>query len=309
MPIQRPRPNLSESPAAAWDAAIRAGDFPAAWAISDAVLAGRDPATRDDPALPYHLRWVWDGRPFDGRRVLVRCYHGLGDTLMFARFLPALRARAAHVTLEVQSELAAVLADSADVGQVFHQDAPLPPAEVDVEIMELAHALRCQPSGRPYLRSPASPDGTGRIGVCWKAGPWDPPRSIPAAMLQAVLAPLARVAPLVSLQRGPAAADAPDLADPLDGSMDLVRTAALVAGLDAVVAVDTMVAHLAGALGRPVFVMLKPEADWRWGLEPFSVWYCSVRLVRQRTAGDWAGVAADAARALTAGLGGNFDCA
>jgi ADP-heptose:LPS heptosyltransferase len=91
--------------------------------------------------------------------------------------------------------------------------------------------------------------------------------------------------------------------------MDLVRTAALVAGLDAVVTIDTMVAHLAGALGRKVIVMLKPDADWRWGQEACSVWYQTVRLARQREAGDWAGVAAEAAEALTAARGRNFDCA
>ena len=58
---------------------MRRGDFPAAWVIAEQALGGRDPATRDDPSLPYHLRWVWDGRAFDGRDVLVRCYHGLGD--------------------------------------------------------------------------------------------------------------------------------------------------------------------------------------------------------------------------------------
>ena len=88
-----------------WTAAMRRGDHRAAWDIMAAAHSARDPATRDDPNLPYHLRWVWDGRPFDGRRVLVRCYHGLGDTVQFARFLPHLRARAAEVTVEMQPRL------------------------------------------------------------------------------------------------------------------------------------------------------------------------------------------------------------
>ncbi len=288
---------------------MRADDLPAAWAVSDAVLAARDPARRDDPGLPYHLRWVWDGRPLDGRRVLVRCYHGLGDTLMFARYLPVLRARAAHVTLEVQRELCPLLDGWADRVHPFDHDAPLPPEEVDVEIMELAHALRCRPDDAPYLQVPPSAAGAGRVGVCWQAGTWDPQRSVPAALLPGVLAPLARVAPLLSLQRGPATAQAHGLPDPLAGSMDIVQSAALVAGLAAVVTVDTMLAHLAGALGRPVVVMLKPDADWRWGRTSRSAWYRTVRLVRQRAAGDWAGVAADAAGVLTAAAGGNFDCA
>ena len=73
-----------------WEQAMRRGDLGAAWAISDQVLRERDPSRRDDASLPYHERWVWDGRSFDGADVLVRCYHGLGDTLQFARYLPAL---------------------------------------------------------------------------------------------------------------------------------------------------------------------------------------------------------------------------
>ena len=88
-----------------WEAAMRRGDFAAAWRVNDAVLAARDPATRDDPALPYHQRWVWDGTPPDGADVLVRCYHGLGDTLMFSRYLPVLKRRAARLRVEVQPEL------------------------------------------------------------------------------------------------------------------------------------------------------------------------------------------------------------
>ncbi len=103
-------PPATEDHGAAWLRCMRNQDFAGAWAISDAVLAMRDPAGRDDPSLPYHLRWVWDGTPPHGRDVLVRCYHGLGDTLQFARFLPALRARAARVTVEAQRELCPLLA-------------------------------------------------------------------------------------------------------------------------------------------------------------------------------------------------------
>ena len=94
-----------------WMEAMRDGDLDAAHVISDAVLAARDPATRDDPSQPHHLRWVWDGTPPDGRDVLVRCYHGLGDTLQFARFLPALSGRAASVTVEAPAALVPLLSD------------------------------------------------------------------------------------------------------------------------------------------------------------------------------------------------------
>ena len=266
---------------------MRRGDFQAAWAVSDAVLAARDPATRDDPSLPYHLRWVWDATPLDGRRVLVRCYHGLGDTLQFCRYLPALRRRAARVTLEVQAPLAPLLAGWADAVRPFDLARPLPPDEVDIEIMELAHALRLAPDDAAYLRARPSP--VRGIGLCWQAGGWDPDRDVPAT----ALAGLGRFGPLISLQRGPAAGEAAKLGatDPLEGCMNLPRLAGLVAGLDAVVTVDTMVAHLAGALGRPTAVMLKHDADWRWGCGAGCVWYGSVRTFRQRDSRIWDGVA------------------
>ena len=125
---------------------MRAGRHAAAWAMQMAAIAARDPATRDDPALPYHLRWVWDGRPFDDRDVLVRCYHGLGDTLQFARYLPALAARARSVTVEAQARLVPLLAQMAGMTVVpFDVDRPHRPSDCDIEITELPLALRLAP--------------------------------------------------------------------------------------------------------------------------------------------------------------------
>ena len=273
---------------------MRAGDFRTAWAVSDAVLATHGGEVADDPRRPYHERWVWDGRPFEGRRVLVRCYHGLGDTLQFCRFLPALRVRAAHVTVEAQGELLAVLRTVPGIDRLvaFDPACPLPPAECDLEIMELCHALRREPDPAPYLRADPLPGGRGGLGLCWAAGGWNPARSIGAALLR----PVAALGRPVSLQRGPAAAEAGVLgaADPLGGSLAVERTARLVAGLDAVVTVDTMVAHLAGALGRPAFVLLQHAPDWRWGSGGMNgcAWYSTVRTVRQPAPGDWPGAVA-----------------
>lgn len=272
---------------------MRRGDFAAAWRVSDAVLAARDPRVRDDPAEPYHLRWVWDGRPFAGRRVLVRCYHGLGDTIQFARFLPLLRPQVAALDMEVQPELAGLLAGVPGPDRLipFEPAHPLPPSECDIEIMELAHALRVAPGPAPYLCVPAAGrprNRTGfRVGLCWAAGGWDPRRSVPFR----ALSPLGQVpgVRLVSLQRGPAAADGP-LPDDLAGDdpMDVCATARLMQSLDLVVTVDTMVAHLAGALGRPTWLLLQADADWRWmaGRDD-SPWYPAMRLYRQDAPGDW----------------------
>lgn len=288
-----------------WLEATRRGDFPAAWTVSDAVLAGRDLATRDNPALPYHLRWVWDGQPIEGRRVLVRCYHGLGDTLQFCRYLPLLRSRVAALTVETQPGLANLLSTLPGPDQVvpFDPAHPLQASDADIEIMELAHALRLPPPPPPYLHVvPRRQSETGLfVGLCWAAGGWDPDRSIPVE----ALAPLADLPGLrlVSLQRGPAANAASNelLAVAQDCSMDLMRTARLVAGLDLVVTVDTMIAHLAAALGRPTWLLLKRDADWRWG-HGRSPWYPAVRQFRQSIPGDWAAPVAALVAELRRGL-------
>ena len=282
-----------------WMQAMRDGEFARAWALSDAVLAARDPATRDDPTQPYHLRWVWDGRSWLGREVLVRCYHGLGDTLNFVRLLPLLRHEAAAITLEVQPELAGLLrhAPGADRVVPFDVAHPMPPAECDIEIMELPHALRIDRETIPS--APAYPTASqGAIGLCWQAGNWDPARSITAARLvEACAVPGMR---LFSLQRGPAAEAATvAFANRLDRSMDVEDTAALIRTLDLVVSVDTMVAHLAGMLGTPTLLLLHAEPDWRWMRDTDrSPWYASMRLLRQRRPGDWSEPLAELRRLL-----------
>ncbi len=266
-------------------------DFPAAWRVADAVLASRPADTRNDPSRPYHERWVWGGRDLTGRQVTVRCYHGLGDTLQFARFLPALRARAAHVTLEAQPQLCPLLANLGGVDRLI----PFDPAEPilatdDIEIMELQHALRILPGNQPYLTvSPAAVTGA-TIGVCWQAGSWDPARSLPLADLRPVLPPGA-----ISLQRG-----ATGLPDPLDGCMSVLATAGLVASLACIITVDTMIAHLAGALGRPVHLLLKAGADWRWGRGHRTAWYPGTHIHRQHRPGDWSAAIDSLGQALRA---------
>ncbi|WP_220443711.1 hypothetical protein [Paracoccus luteus] len=278
-----------------WTAAMRRGDFPAAWDIAAASLAARDPRTRDDPRLPYHLRWVWDGRPFDGRNVLVRCYHGLGDTLMFARFLPLLARRAASVTVEMQPALIPLFRGFPGIDRLlpFDPARPAPPQDCDIEIMELALALRAPPDRAPppYLRAAPAPLPTGTLALCWRAGDWDARRSIP----QALFAPLCD-RPAVTLVTAPTALP---VMNPQGCPVDMVRTAGLVAGAALVVTADTMAAHLAGALGRPVWLLAPHDPDWRWPVTgDRSPWYPAMRVWRQGAPGDWAGVMARVAAAL-----------
>ncbi len=271
----------------AWVGAMRAGDHAAAFRINDLVLAGRDPAQRDDPSLPYHLRWVWDGTPFYGRQVLIRCYHGLGDTLQFARYLPLLRPFVASLTVEVQPALLSLLASIPSVDRLipFRPDAPAPPAECDIEIMELAHALRLPPKAAPptWLRITPVSARQGTLGLCWQAGDWDRERSLPEYLMAAFTD-----WPCVTLQ--PEATDLRVL-NTAGCPRDIAGTAGLIAALDLVITVDTMVAHLAGSLNRPTWLILKHDADWRWmERRADSPWYPSLRLYRQPRAGDWESV-------------------
>jgi ADP-heptose:LPS heptosyltransferase len=132
--------------------------------------------------------------------------------------------------------------------------------------------------------------GRGKlIGLCWTAGDWDRGRSIPLAALLDALPPCR----LVSLQRGPAAAESEGAAaarfvNPGDRSLDILETAGLIGAVDLVVTVDSMVAHLAGALGRPTSLLLKHDADWRWLADRTdSPWYPAMRLLRQHRPNDW----------------------
>jgi hypothetical protein len=296
---------------------MRAGAWADAWAVGDAVIRARAGATCWH--LPRHEQWVWDGRPLAGRRVLVRCYHGLGDTLMFARFVPPLRREAAEVTLWAQPALLPLLATMRGVGPLLalHDGAPEAAYDADLEVMELAHAVRATPATLPppprFDVAPAvlPRDGRLAVGLVWECGDWDRAvRSVPPALL----APLAAVpgVALHVLQRGPAlaefaAAGAAAFGGPLgegttaraSGSDDVLEAARLVRALDLVITVDSMPAHLAGALGVPVWTLLPHAADWRWmdGRDD-SPWYPTMRLFRQPRPGDWPGAVARAADAL-----------
>jgi hypothetical protein len=280
-----------------WTAAIRRGDYRAAFAIGDAAIAARDPAQRDDARVDYHRRWVWDGRGFDGADVLVRCYHGLGDTIQFARFLPLLRQRARSVTVEAPARLHNLLATIPGVDRLlaFDNAAPTKPFACDIEITELPQALRATPADAavPYLRASPAALPAGTIGLCYSSGDWDHDRRVPPALL----APLCETNRCLSLVAEPT-----DLAvlNPAGCPFDIDATAALVAACSLVVTVDTMIAHLAGALGRPTWLMLKAEPDWRWtpGARD-TPWYPTMRLYPQPRTGDWTGVIEAVARDLS----------
>lgn len=291
----------------AWTEAMLRGDFEAAWRISDAVLRRR--AGSDCSDLPLHLRWVWDGTPLEGKRVLVRCYHGLGDTLQFIRFVPILARRAREVGVEAQPALLPLLKSLAGAPRLMPLGHAGTGWQAEIESMELPHALRTTlaslPADVPYLAPPAARTPRLRkglrVGIVWAAGDWRRERSLPPELL----APLTRLPiVLVGLQQGPAwrALDpsiARAFATEVDATSSIIDTAALMQQLDAIVTVDTMAAHLAGALGRRVWLLLDAAADWRWMTERNdSPWYPTMRLFRQREPGAWGPVMEEVAARL-----------
>jgi tetratricopeptide (TPR) repeat protein len=265
--------------------------------------------------------WLGD-QPLTDKTILLHAEQGLGDAVQFIRYAPLVAARGARVLVEVPAPLKPLIEGLAGVSAVIARGEPLPAFDLHCPLLSLplafATELASVPGAAPYLRAgddriaawaPRLPPRRGlRVGLAWSGNPAlknDRNRSIA----------LARLAPLwdlpdvqvIGLQREPRPDDAdvlraaPQLMNLGDDVKDFADTAAVIAQLDVVVAVDTAVAHLAGALGRPVFVLLPYAPDFRWLIaRSDSPWYPTARLLRQPAIGDWEGVVADLCRELTA---------
>ncbi|MGI9115178.1 MAG: ADP-heptose--LPS heptosyltransferase [Chthoniobacterales bacterium] len=280
-----------------WLRHMRAGDFESAWKVSDEVLRLR--RGRDCANLPRHLQWVWKGEPLEGKRVLIRCYHGLGDTVQFIRYAPMVKRIAAHVTVWAQPELLPLLQTmraAFDELLPLHGGAPDCEFEVDVELMELPHLFRSTvaaiPANVPYFhlsRAEVEHDDKLNVGLVWAAGEWDERRSIPFDLVRE-LGDVGGVRWHI-LQRGPALADWNGDFGVNSGSDDVLEAARTIAGLDLLISIDSLPAHLGGALGVPTWTLLHSDPDWRWmsGRDD-SQWYPTMRLFRQRHPGDWQSV-------------------
>jgi tetratricopeptide (TPR) repeat protein len=279
------------------------GDFAAGWSGYESRWA--------TTALAPHRRdfkrplWLGD-RPLAGRTILLYAEQGYGDTIQFVRYAPRVAALGARVILEVQPELVRLMAALPDIEVIAHGQ-PLPAFDLQCPLMSLPLAFRTQlstiPADIPYIGLPAedaaaSPDDDRErrplVGLVWAGDPLhknDSNRSMPLSTLR----PLLDLPQLqfVSLQQEVGAQDTEVLrhhpglrtAGPF---RDFAATAAAIAQLDAVVAVDTAVAHLAGAMGKPLFLLLPFGADFRWLRErPDSPWYPGARLFRQHAFDDW----------------------
>ena len=304
--IAAPNPVRAQELGSTWMRHMRRGDFAAAWEVSDEVLRGRAGQACDH--LPRHFQWVWDGEPLAGKRVLIRCYHGLGDTIQFIRYAPLMRESAARVSVWAQPALLRLLRSVRGIDEIFplHRGEPAIARDVDVEVMELPHVFRSTvqtlPADVPYLRAPAADrprldDGDLHVGIVWKCGDWAPERSIPVELLE----PLTQISGVMLhvLQRGSGLDERPPGFGVVSGSDDILEAARTIASLDLMISIDSMPAHLAGALAVPTWTLLQAKADWRWMDERTdSPWYPTMRLFRQQQEGDWRSVVAEAAAEL-----------
>ncbi|MDD9902371.1 MAG: tetratricopeptide repeat protein [Rhodospirillaceae bacterium] len=269
-----------------------------------------------DHAPPAHDSPRWDGSDPAGKRLLLLAEQGFGDAIQFARYAPLLQARGATVFLQCHPKLTALFEALAGTPTVLSAGDTPPQVDAHAPLMSVPHLLGTTidtiPGEPPYLRPPdgarrpPAVEGRRRIGLCWTGNP-DHPDNAHRSLPFAAFAPLLRRTDIDwrSLQFGPGAADAaghlPD--DPawtpcLEG---FGITAAALESCDLVITIDTSTAHLAGALGRPVWLLLKYAPDWRWMVgRDDSPWYPTARLFRQAAPGDWAGVVNCLDAALTA---------
>jgi Flp pilus assembly protein TadD len=268
----------------------------------------------------------WLGEPLDGRTILLHAEQGLGDTLQFCRYAPLIDGDG-KVIIEVQPPLKRLLASLPGGVEVVARGEPLPSFDLHCPLMSLplalGDALDAIPAYVPYLSAGseaaahwrerlAAVPGAPRVGLVWAGNSHlgfpeyaavDARRSI----LLTDMAPLAELPGVrfFSLQKGPPAAQAAApppgmvLTDFTAGLEDFADTAALIDGLDLVISVDTSVAHLAGAMGKPVWVLNRYDTCWRWLLNRNdSPWYPTLRLFRQPASGDWRSVMQAVAKAL-----------
>ena len=270
------------------------GKFEKAWKISDGVLQAR--AGKPTRHLPRHQQNIWNGTPLNGKHVLVRCYHGLGDTIQFIRYAPLVKAIAQEVIVWAQAPLLPLLKTVKGINQLLplHDGAPEVEFDADVEVMEIPHIFRTTvetiPSSVPYLQVEpkllSAENEKYNVGLVWKAGDWDPRRNIPFQYL----APLAEVQniQLYILQGGAAAVGWQEGFGIHPGEFSLYEYAQVIRGLDLLISIDSMPVHLAGAMGVPVWTLLHADADWRWMLHRAdSPWYPTMRLFRQEHQGEW----------------------
>lgn len=263
--------------------------------------------TREFPPCPFRQP-VWDGSELTGRTILLHAEQGLGDTLQFIRYAARVKQRGARIVLTCHQPLMRLLSTVPEIDRLVPLGYPPPNFDVYAPLMSLpgilGTTLESVPAPIPYLQPPqsalqlaASPTTRLKVGIVWSGGHLykkNQSRSCPLVHFQPLL-PLPDIA-YYSLQKGIAQTNLSELGwtqvqDLSSQLHDMAETAAAIAQLDLVITVDTSIAHLAGALGKPVWVLLTFQPDWRWMLHREDTpWYPTMRLFRQSKPNDWQGV-------------------
>lgn len=311
--------------------ALRPEDMDAAWQLGFLKLLRGQLRAGWRLMLPVWREWsrhwrggigspVWEGEVRPGLRLLVHTDGGFGDSFMMARFLPRLAAKGVVVEFVVEQELVSLFTDRWPVVRVHSLNGPVPQHDVMTTLSSLPYWLGVEKPQElreplPYLSATPSLiadwqerlSGLKRplVGVVWKGRENGAGLHTRRDISLSRLMPLAQAGvSLVSLQGGGACVEAldPSLGFPVfPASSDFANTAAAIALLDAVVSIDTSIAHLAGALGRRAFLLVPYSPDWRWFEKgERTVWYDEARLFRQQNPGDWNRPVAEVAAACQA---------
>jgi tetratricopeptide (TPR) repeat protein len=305
-------------PDAHWNEAslrLLTGDFKRGWAEYEWrwTYERLAPAKRDYPQPQ------WRGEDVAGKTMLIYSEQGLGDTIQFSRYASLVAARGARVVFEIEQPVERLMRSLAGVVEVMTKGGPPPAFDFHSPLMSLPFAFGTEldtvPAQTPYLSAPPDAaaawaerlpqDGRRKIGLCW-SGNAKHLRDADRSIAFAALAPLFDVeAAFVVVQKDIRPADAAalnargDILQVGEVLGDFADTAALIAALDLVITVDTSIAHLAGALGKPVWILLPRIPDWRWLLNrEDSPWYPTARLFRQDDSAAWPSTIARVREAL-----------
>lgn len=264
---------------------------------------------------------VWDGGPIAGQTILLHAEQGFGDTIQFVRYASLVAARGARVVLEVPAALSRLMASVPGVAQVIARGEPSPRYQSHCSLMSLpqrfATVMSSIPATTPYVVADRAliarfgallGDTRPLVGLVWAGGAHhgdidshliDRRRSLPVTALTPLMTN--DQVRFVSLQKECVQRPAVPMIDPMPWVEDFAETAAVIAGLDLVIAVDTAVAHLAGAMGKPVWLLSRYDGCWRWGdRQSTTPWYPQMRIFRQDRPLDWDGVMNAVACALSA---------
>jgi FKBP-type peptidyl-prolyl cis-trans isomerase 2 len=268
---------------------------------------------------------LWDGYNINGRIILLHAEQGFGDTIQFIRYAPLVAQRGAKVIVECQQELVALVRNVEGVHDVIPHGEQLPYFDIHCPLLSLplvfGTGLDTIPASIPYInadpalvqkwRDKISPDGsTIKIGLAWAGDPKPKFGHSRSCSLELFSSLASDSITYYSLQKGDASAQAKNpsleirLIDYTEEIIDFSDTAAFIENIDLVISVDTAVAHLAGALGKPVWILLPFVPDWRWMVDrKNSPWYPTMRLFRQPTQGDWESLIAYVKEAFKDSLG------